>query len=213
MQFFVVKLFKSRLISPSSLITAGRLNRRSWHLGMLLILLPITLPACHLKKHKKRAIAPLSSPSNFIRYQLEIAGIECTECIRAIIRNLHKNTPCAYIECRCPKKNVSNAHINCFIDQEKLFPLQQITELVSTEHFRLTKITGAYRGILCEKEQKLLFTPQESSLTLDLVRDARYNQALPEASAIPITLYGTIDLDKHLFIVHERPPQDIPKII
>jgi|GEM_PF-4715638 len=196
MHFFVVKLFKKYFvpINTSKIIGA-------------IILLSISIPACHLKKNKKLIHAQISPTPTFVCHQLAIEGIECKECIRSIIRDLNKSKLCAYIECRCPKKDVSCALINCFVEQEQIFPVQKIKELVTCEHFRLVSTTGTYHGIISEKDEKLVFTPQNTALSLELLFDAHYHKQLLKPSITSVALYGTINLDKNIFIVREKPPK------
>jgi hypothetical protein len=177
--------------------------RRIILFGMLYCFL---LPACR-RWHVKKSIKKAEHHAQFCAYAFSIEGIECKECVRAIVRDLRDSKLISYAEAICPKHDCSKTRITGYLEKQQEFPVQKIKQTIDRDHFTLTSITGLFSGMITQKNQTLFFKPHGADFELMLVVNAAdFTQDIPvlKPSVNETSLFGSIRFDTNQFIVERE---------
>ncbi len=171
------------------------------------------LPACRRKIFLNRTNVPAATEAveklnkkNMQRYELDIVGIECRQCIRTILQILRESNLVAYAECRCVGDDYAHAKIFCYLKKEqKNFPVASVQDILEHSDFILRDITGNFFGDVTQSSDKLLFVLPYYSYLLSIISN-QGNQYLVQSlkAAQGVWLFGRLQLIKKVFVPLNR---------
>ncbi len=132
---------------------------------LLLFCVCLVLPACKNVHKKLTAIDQTCfsrAKAKKQQYRLRIAGVECKQCVWAVLRALNEIKEITDVACVCHKRKYDEAHFLCtFSPKISVLPLENIKERLADENFEIESLYGRFNGtIFCKNTEYFLHVKQ-----------------------------------------------------
>lgn len=157
------------------------------------------LPACK-NTHKKLTAIDQTCFSHAKmkkqKYRLRIAGVECKQCVWAVLSALNEIKEITDVACVCHKKQYDEAYFLCTFSQKiSVLPLEDIKKRLADENFEVESLYGRFKGVVFRKNTEYFLHTKHVQEPVKLLADQCVLDLLPKNAsrkdAQHISILGT----------------------
>ena len=174
-----------------------------------LMMLVITAPACRRwRKTQKEKMQLLEYAGKQVAaYSLIINGIECKQCIHAVLKKLGKIQGIHRVTCVCPKNDYTKSRIECTVTKTADgFPFEQIKKVLSVDDFILARVFGEFSGIVTKASNNTFsfkMFGQEGVFDCSIPEIVLAEWIQQQITTRDIKAFGVLDIENKRFTIEQ----------
>jgi hypothetical protein len=180
-------------------------------LRTFLLVVLLLVPACRrwrsAKTHDHAVLTHKYNNKQVTDYILIINGIECKQCIRAVLKKLSKVPAVQHIDCTCPKNDYTKSRMECTVTKTvDGFPVELVKKILLVDDFVLASVLGEFSGTVTKAANNMLsFKLTGQELIVDFIANEMLLAELAQQQAVSreIKAVGVLDLENKRFTVEQ----------